>query len=99
MRAVPRVALLIDTSTSWGSWIIQGVSRYAEQHGPWLFALQPHGKNEPFQLPEAGRVDGVIARVNHRALADQIVRRRLPAVDVSWFRYGGGAIPRCTVDE
>lgn len=98
MVAVPRIALLIDTSTSWGSWIVQGVVRYAEQHGPWLFALEPHGKNEPFQLAHAGRVNGVIARVNNRALADQIVRSRLPAVNVSWLCHGVTAIPQCTAD-
>jgi LacI family transcriptional regulator len=98
VAAVPRIALLIDTSTSWGSWIVQGVVRYAEQHGPWLFALAPHGKNEPVQLAEAGRVNGVIARVTSRGLADQIVRSRLPAVNVSWLRHGVGAIPQCTVD-
>src|SRR5262249_45364425 len=99
MVAVPRIALLIDTSTSWGSWIVQGVVRYAEQRGPWLFALEPRGKNESFRRPEAGRVDGVIAQVNNPGLAEHLVRSRLPGVNVTWFHYGGGAIAQCAVDE
>lgn len=98
MVTVPRIALLVDTSTTWGSWIVQGVVRYAEQHGPWLFALEPHGKNEPFRLGDVGRVNGVIARVNNLKLADQIVRSRLPAVNVSWLRHGRSVIPQCTAD-
>ncbi len=98
MVTLPRIALLIDTSTSWGAWIVQGVVRYAERNGPWLFALAPHGKNEPFVLADAGRVNGVIARVNNRKLADQIARSRVPAVNVSWLRHGTGTIPQCTAD-
>src|SRR5262245_57773505 len=98
MLALPRVALLIDTSTFWGAGIVQGVVRYAEKRGPWLFDLEPHGKNELLRLAETGRVNGVIARVNNTSLAEQIVRSGLPAVNVSWLRYGGAAIPQCTAD-
>jgi LacI family transcriptional regulator len=98
MVTFPRIALLIDTSTSWGAWIVQGVVRYAERHGQWLFALAPHGKNEVLRLAEAGPVNGVIARVTNRGLADQIARSRLPAVNVSWLRYGVQSIPQCTAD-
>jgi LacI family transcriptional regulator len=77
---------------------VQGVVRYADKNGPWLFRLGPHGKNESLWLPKAGQVDGVIARVNNPELAEQIIRSRLPTVNVSWFNYGDGEIAQCTAD-
>jgi LacI family transcriptional regulator len=99
MVAVPHVALLVDTATSWGTWIAQGAVRYADRHGPWAVRVEPRGMYEPFHLPVGVSLDGVIARVNNRLLASQIVAARLPAVDVSWYPFSEGRIPRCTADE
>jgi LacI family transcriptional regulator len=50
-------------------------------------------------LPAESDGQGVIARIAHRELAEQIVRLGIPAVDVSWYRFGGDDIARCTCDE
>ncbi|MEQ8848037.1 DNA-binding transcriptional regulator [Botrimarina sp.] len=100
MPSPRRVALLIDTATSWGAGLIEGIAAYAksrERH--WLFSLEPRGKYDRMLLPDHWRGDGVVARITHSALAEQLVDRRLPAVNVSWFRYGENLIPRCTCDE
>lgn len=95
-----RVALLIDTATSWGAGLIEGVAAYSKENGlAWLFSLEPRGKYERMLLPERWRGDGVIARVTHPALAEQLIKCRLPAVNVSWFRFGENLIPRCSCDE
>ena len=95
-----RIALLIDTATSWGSGLIEGVANYAKKRErPWLFSFEPRGKYDKMLLPETWRGDGVIARITHSALAEQLITARLPAVNVSWFRYGENLIPRCTCDE
>ena len=57
------------------------------------------GKYDRLLLPDNWEGDGVIARVTHEGLAHQILERKIPAVNVSWFRYGGNAIPQCTCDE
>lgn len=100
MSKQQRIALLIDTATSWGAGLIEGIASYAKENElAWLFSLEPRGKYERMLLPERWRGDGVIARVTHPALAEQLIRLRLPAVNVSWFHFGENLIPRCTCDE
>jgi LacI family transcriptional regulator len=93
-----RVCLLIDTSTSWGARLIKGIGRYAQETGNWLIHVEPWGRYERFHLPEGWDGDGIIARINHVALADEITASRLPAINVSWYPFSGERIARCTVD-
>ena len=41
-----RIALLIDTSVTFSSLVIQGVARYARQRPNWQLLLQPRGVRE-----------------------------------------------------
>ncbi len=94
-----RVALLIDTSTSWGVRIIQGINQYAQEAGDWLIYVEPRGRYEKLGVPTGWSGDGIIARITRKALADEIVATGLPAVNVSWYPFQGPRIVRCTVDE
>jgi len=94
-----RIAILIESSTSWGADVIRGVARFAAEHGPWAFFLEPYGRNEKLRLPEGWRGDGILARVNNPRLIEDLERARVPCVDLSWFDYSKGRLPRCTVDE
>ena len=94
-----KVALLIDTATTWGSGLIEGIADYAHKSEDWRLYLRPWGKYERLTLPKEWSGDGVIARVTHPELAEQIIDSQLPAVNVSWYRFGGTTIPRCTCDE
>lgn len=99
MDARPRIALLIDTATTWGIGLIEGIARYSREKTDWHLTLGPHGKYEKTLLPENWEGDGVIARVTHQALADQLIRRQIPCVDVSWYGFGKDGIARCTCGE
>lgn len=100
MNRPVRVALLIDTATSWGSGLIEGIAEYSKAHRKnWLFSFEPRGKYDRVLLPDGWKGHGVIARITHAALASQIISLKLPAVNVSWFRFGEGLIPTCTCDE
>jgi LacI family transcriptional regulator len=99
MGKIPKIALLIDTSTTWGSGIIQGVADYVRAHDDWQVHVAPWGRYERITLPAHWTGDGVIARVVYPELADQLVARKIPTVNVSWYRHGEGRIPQCTVDE
>lgn len=94
-----RVALLVESSTSWGTGVIRGVAEYAAAAGPWLFYLEPFGRNQMLRLPQGWKGDGVIARVNNAELADEIEAAGLACVDISWFALSEGRFPRVTVDE
>lgn len=93
-----RVALLIDTSTSWGVRLIKGINKYAQEVG-WLIYIEPRGRYEIFGVPTGWSGDGIIARITRDELADEILATGLPAVNVSWFPYQGPQIARCTADE
>ena len=95
-----RVALLIDTATTWGAGLIEGVADYAKANGKnWVFSFEPRGKYETMALDPKWRGDGVVARITTSQLAGQLIASQIPVVNVSWFRFGEGLIPRCTCDE
>jgi len=94
-----RIAVLVETSTSWGRSIVKGISSYAHRHGPWYFYFEPRGLYDRPQLPKEWLGDGVIARVTNANVANEIIDSGMPAVDVSWFNLGETTIPRCTVSE
>ncbi|MGI9457715.1 MAG: substrate-binding domain-containing protein [Aeoliella sp.] len=96
---IRRVALLIDTSTSWGVRIIRGIHQFAQQEDDWLFHIEPRGRYERLRLPQGWTGDGIIARVNHKGLADEIVASGIPTVNVSWYDFPGSRVARCTVSE
>lgn len=99
MSTAPRVALLIETSTSWGARIVQGIGEYAHRHGPWFFHIEPRGRLETLHLPSGWSGDGVIARVTSSSLADELTSARVSVVNVSCFDYKNERMARCTSDE
>lgn len=94
-----RVCLLIDTSTSWGLRLIKGVARFAQEVGNWLIHVEPRGRYDRFRIPTGWAGDGIIARVNSKSLAQEIMASELPAVNVSWFPFSSERVGRCTVDQ
>ena len=84
MPRPPRVALLIETASSYGRGLLRGISRYARLHGPWSFFLEPGGQEEnPPPLREWG-VDGVITLLRTRRQARRLLAARLPLVDLDF---------------
>ncbi|MFP6762480.1 MAG: DNA-binding transcriptional regulator [Planctomycetaceae bacterium] len=95
----PRVAVLVETSTSWGTQLVRGIANYSHEQGPWFFYLEPRGRYERLRLPTDWDGDGIIARVTSQAMVDEITASGIPAVNVSWYDFGADSIARCTVDE
>ncbi len=98
-RALRRIALLIETSTSWGSQIIEGVNDYVHDHQPWILSLDHRGVYETPRLPFDWQGDGIIARVISPALVEQITRTAVPAVNVSQIQVPNSPLPQVTADE
>jgi LacI family transcriptional regulator len=40
MKSLPRVALLIESSRTYGRGVLRGIAKYAHIHGPW--SIIPH---------------------------------------------------------
>lgn len=93
------IELLVDTSTSWGSGLVQGIAQYARKAGGWRLGVAPAGRSERLRLHPEWVGDGVIARVNTQDLAEDLIANGTPVVNVSCYDHGLPDIPQCTVNE
>jgi LacI family transcriptional regulator len=79
----PHVALLIESSRGYGRGLLHGIAEYIRVHGPWSIYLQRH---HLYDAPPAWlkdwRGDGIIARVENKRIAQAILDRCVPAVDL-----------------
>ncbi|MBN1910097.1 MAG: DNA-binding transcriptional regulator [Pirellulales bacterium] len=83
MRKVRRVALLIESSRSYGRGLLRGIASYVREHGYWSFFYQPHGLEQHApQWLARWEGDGIIARVNDHHMADLLSKVDVPVVDL-----------------
>ncbi len=85
---VPRVAILVDTATSWGRGIISGILQYLRQHEFWELYVEPRGTDEHPRVPRGWQGEGIIARVGDTLTARRLRALRLPVVNVSAVHLG-----------
>ncbi|MBC8125625.1 MAG: substrate-binding domain-containing protein [Gloeobacteraceae cyanobacterium ES-bin-144] len=96
---VKRVAILVDTSTSWGRDVIGGVHRYSRENAGWQLFVEPRGVEQRRWLPTAWKGDGVIARVGFSELAKKLKALKLPVVNVSGITLPNVNFPRVLSDQ
>jgi LacI family transcriptional regulator len=77
------VALLIETSGSYGRGLLRGVARYNREHTGWSTYFHPHGLGDP-PPPwlKKWRGDGVLARISSQAITNMLVKLKLPVVNM-----------------
>ncbi len=91
-----RVAILVDTSTTWGREVISGVHRYSRGKEDWQLFVEPRGTEQRRWLPTGWKGDGVIARVGFSDLAKRLSALKVPVVNVSGISLPKVAFPRVT---
>jgi LacI family transcriptional regulator len=92
------VALLIETSKSYGRGLLEGISRYVHTHRRWSIFLAERGLDDP--LPpwfRRWRGDGIILRSSSAASTIAVRRRRVPTVYLGEVRDTG--LPMLHSDE
>ena len=94
----PRIAILVDTSTSWGRRVILGIGNYARQYGPWQTFLEARGMEEHLRIASGWQGDGIIARVSTPAIAQELKALKIPVVNVSGIRVQNADFPTVTTD-
>lgn len=84
-RHIPRVAILVDTSTDWSRRVITGIRQYISTHDFWHVFIEPRGVDERLDLPIGWQGDGVIARIVNLEMARSLKQRArgIPVVNVS----------------
>jgi LacI family transcriptional regulator len=82
-KGLRHVALLIETSGSYGRGLLRGVARYNRENGNWSTYFQPHGLGAP--APEwlkGWEGDGILARIEDKNLAKVLAESGLPVVNL-----------------
>ncbi|MFI4875415.1 MAG: XylR family transcriptional regulator, partial [Blastopirellula sp. JB062] len=86
MASTRRVALLIETSREYGRGLLRGIRRFQQTGASWSIYFQPRGTNDPAPTWLASwRGDGILARIENRAMAKAVKKTGIPAVDL---RFG-----------
>jgi LacI family transcriptional regulator len=92
------VAVLVETSTSWGRGIVSGINHFLRHQQHWQVLLEPRGSNSELKLPRQWRGEGIIARVASAAMARSLAATGIPVVNVSSIRLPGPQFPRVAND-
>ena len=77
------VALLIETSGSYGRGMLQGIAKYNRERANWSTYFRPHGLNEP--LPKwlgKWKGDGMLVRLETPEMADAVRKSGVPVVNL-----------------
>lgn len=78
-----RIALLIESSYSFGRRLQQGIAAYARTFGPWIFHHEERSYDDPAPAGlEQWQPDGIIARITTPRLAGQLAKLGVPVVDL-----------------
>jgi LacI family transcriptional regulator len=75
--------LLIDTSSVYGRELIEGIGRYAAEHGPWSIYHEDRGLSDP--LPrwlKRWKGDGIMARSARKHDLERLLATGLPVVEL-----------------
>jgi LacI family transcriptional regulator len=77
------VALLIETSSSYGRGLLHGISKYNRAHGRWSTYIRPQGMND--DLPEwlaRWSGDGILVRMRGDEVARSLRKVKVPIVNL-----------------
>lgn len=93
-----RVAVLVETATTWGRQIHRGIHRYDLKRGPWHLFFEARGPEELIRVPQGWEANGVIARVGTLEMAEELKALDVPVVNVSGIQLPGVNFPRVMND-
>lgn len=99
MNQPPRVALLIETTSSWGCDLIRGIAEYARSQGGWQLSWKEGSPRELSQTPTGWSGEGIIARILSPQLAQSLAKTNLPVVNLAAYQFDTCSALRCCYDE
>ncbi len=84
-----RIALLIETSRTYGRDLLRGVKRYAHEHGPWSSFVEIRDlETMPPVWLRNWDGDGILTRSGSAAIAASVKSAGVPAVELRSTRRG-----------
>ena len=99
MPHMPHVALLIETSRSYGRELLRGVRRYVSEHGPWSVFVELRAlESKPPPWLKNWRGNGILTRTGSPAIARAVRATGVPAVELRSSRLAPG-LPFVGIDN
>jgi LacI family transcriptional regulator len=95
----PRVALIVETSTTFGRRLLSGIAQYMRESGPWSVFFTDRAVNDsipPWIVNWDG--DGIISRVASPDVRSALANSRIPVVDLN-EQMGGLGVPLISNDH
>ena len=97
-KRIPSVALLIETTRSYGRNVMRGIGEFARVYGPWLFHLPSDSKLKVVPSQGDWNGDGIIAQPHqHTDFVKQLADCGIPVVSLSG-PPGAGGLPAVRVN-
>ena len=82
------VALLIETSRSYGRHLYQGIHRYVTEQGPWSMFMELRAlDSRPPAWLRSWRGDGILSRTGSPQMAQALARVSVPVVELRATRF------------
>lgn len=80
---IPQIAMLVDTSRSYGQDIVAGVRKYVAEHDPWSLYLEPRDllSSYPAWL-EQWPGNGILARTGDATMLQRLKETGLPVIEL-----------------
>jgi LacI family transcriptional regulator len=99
INRVPKVALLLETSTEYGRGLLRGIVRYSRLHGPWSLYVVPGHFEQTLPKANSWEGDGIIGRIRTPEVAKALRSVRLPFVASSLdeLALDGSGPPICEI--
>jgi len=98
-RHYPNVALLIETTRSYGRNVLRGINDYTRVRGPWLFHLPNDSPVRALPDPSEWRGDGIIAQPRQNMdFVKQLAECGIPVVSLSG-PPGTGGLPAVRANQ
>ena len=92
-----RVALLVETSSSYGRDLLAGINQYSNLHGPWSFYVEPASLDALPPSLDGWGASGIIARIHTPQQARRIASMNLPTVNLD--EAGADRFPRGVAND
>lgn len=80
---IPQIAVLVDTSRSYGRDIVRGIRRYVAEQGPWSLYLEPRDLRSSFpDWLKNWQGDGILSRTVDETMLRQLKATKLPVIEL-----------------
>lgn len=97
--ALPRVALVVETSTLFGRRVLSGIAQYMRENGRWSVFFTDRAVNDFTPSWLAGwQGDGIISRIASPEIREIVKKRRIPVVDLN-EQLAGLGVPQISNDH